>query len=122
MLATLPALTEHGDDRLVGVDRGAAARRGPARRHRDRDPAPPARAPLPLFAGDRSHVYDQLVDRGWRVETSTALCVVVQGGLAALGVLAAGLEVDWAVGITAVTAVGILVLTASGGFLGRATD
>jgi UDP-GlcNAc:undecaprenyl-phosphate GlcNAc-1-phosphate transferase len=64
-----------------------------------------SRARQPLFAGDRSHVYDQLVDRGWRVESSTALCVVVQGALAALGVLAAGLSVLGAVVVAAVAVV-----------------
>ena len=75
----------------------------------------------PLFLGDRSHVYDQLVDRGWRVETSTALCVVVQGALAALGVLAAGLDASWALAVTGGTVVAVTALAATGGFLGRAT-
>ncbi|MGZ6977784.1 MAG: glycosyltransferase family 4 protein [Acidimicrobiia bacterium] len=121
VLATLPALTEHGTTDwsvwiavplIVGLPLAdtaiAVLRRLLARR--------------PLFVGDRSHVYDQLVDRGWRVETSTALCVVVQGALAALGVLAAGLELAWALGITAATIVGVIALAASGGFLGRATE
>ena len=121
VLATLPALTEHGSTSwsiwiatplIIGLPLAdtaiAVLRRLLAHR--------------PLFLGDRSHVYDQLVDRGWRVETSTALCVVLQGGLAALGVLAAGVDVDWALGITAVTAVGVIALAAMGGFLGRATD
>ena len=93
----LPALTEHGTTDwsvwiatplIVGLPLADTAiailRRSLARR--------------PLFLGDRSHVYDQLVDRGWRVETSTAVCVLLQGALAALGVLAAGLDVDWALG------------------------
>ena len=45
----------------------------------------------PLFAGDRSHVYDQLVDRGWTVRGSTVVLVLVQAGFATIGVLAAGL-------------------------------
>ncbi len=121
VLATLPALTQHGTTDwsvwiatplIVGVALAdtviAILRRLLARR--------------PLFTGDRSHVYDQLVDRGWRVETSTALCVVLQGGLAALGVLAAGLEPNWALAITGFTVAALFVLAASGGFLGRATD
>jgi UDP-GlcNAc:undecaprenyl-phosphate/decaprenyl-phosphate GlcNAc-1-phosphate transferase len=120
VLATLPALTEHGTTDwsvwiatplIVGLPLAdtaiAIVRRSLAHR--------------PLFLGDRSHVYDQLVDQGWRVETSTAVCVLVQGVLAALGVLAAGLDVDWALGVTAVSLVGLLVLAATGGFLGRAT-
>jgi UDP-GlcNAc:undecaprenyl-phosphate GlcNAc-1-phosphate transferase len=120
VLATLPALTEHGTTDwsvwvatplIVGLPLAdtaiAIVRRSVARR--------------PLFQGDRSHVYDQLVDQGWRVETSTAVCVLLQGGLAALGVLAAGVSLSWAVAITAVTLVGVLILAATGGFLGRAT-
>jgi UDP-GlcNAc:undecaprenyl-phosphate GlcNAc-1-phosphate transferase len=121
VLATLPALTEHGTadwsiwiavPLIVGVPLADTAiailRRSFARR--------------PLFEGDRSHVYDQLVDLGWRVETSTALCILIQGALAAVGVLAAGVAVDWALGITVVTLIGLVALAATGGFLGRATD
>ncbi len=119
-LATLPALTTHGTTDwsvwigvplIVGLplaDTGIAVlRRSLARQ--------------PLFQGDRSHVYDQLVDQGWRVEASTAMCVVLQGILAALGVLAAGVGVTWAAGILVVTVVAVFVLAATGGFLGRAT-
>ena len=45
---------------------------------------------------------------------------MLQGVLAALGVLAAGLEVDWALGVTGATLVGVVVVAATGGFLGRA--
>lgn len=109
VLATLPALTQDGTTDwsvwiavplLVGLPLADTAITVVRR----------SRARQPLFAGDRSHVYDQLVDRGWRVETSTALCVVAQGALAALGVLAAGLGVVPAIvalglGIVAVGAV-----------------
>jgi len=120
VLATLPALTENGTTDwsvwiatplIVGLPLAdtaiAIVRRSVARR--------------PLFQGDRSHVYDQLVDQGWRVETSTAVCVLLQGVLAAVGVLAAGLAVTWALAITAAALLGVLVLAATGGFLGRAT-
>jgi UDP-GlcNAc:undecaprenyl-phosphate GlcNAc-1-phosphate transferase len=121
VLATLPALTQHGGtdwsvwiavplivalplaDTLIAIVRRALAHR-------------------PILQGDRSHVYDQLVDRGWRVEASTALCVVLQGVLAALGVLAAGLSVRGAVVIGAASVVGVVALAATGGFLGRATE
>jgi UDP-GlcNAc:undecaprenyl-phosphate/decaprenyl-phosphate GlcNAc-1-phosphate transferase len=117
VLATLPALTDTGTSDwsvwiatplIVGLaltDTAIAVLRR-------------SRARLPLFAGDRSHVYDQLVDRGWRVETSTALCVVVQGGLAALGVLAAGLGIVGAAVVAACTVVAVAFLAVSAGFLG----
>ncbi len=120
VLATLPALTQHGGTDwsvwiatplIVGLPLAdtciAILRR--VLEHR------------PLLLGDRSHVYDQLVDRGWPVEASTAACVVLQGALAAAGVLAAGLDVRWALGISAASIVGVVALAATGGFLGRAT-
>jgi UDP-GlcNAc:undecaprenyl-phosphate GlcNAc-1-phosphate transferase len=119
-LATLPALTEHGTTDwsvwlgvplIVGLPLADTAvaiiRRSLARR--------------PLFEGDRSHVYDQLVDQGWRVEAATAIWVVLQGVLAAHGVVAAGRAVSWAAAILAVTVVALFVLAATGGFFGRAT-
>jgi UDP-GlcNAc:undecaprenyl-phosphate GlcNAc-1-phosphate transferase len=116
VLATLPALTQDGTTDwsvwigvplIVGLPLAdtviAVLRRSRARR--------------PLFAGDRSHVYDQLVDRGWRVETSTALCVVVQGVLAALGVLVAGVSVGAAVLVAGLGVLAVAFVATSAGFL-----
>lgn len=71
----------------------------------------------PLFAGDRSHVYDQLVDRGWTVRGSTVVLALAQLGLAAAGVLAAGLG---AAGALICTVCGVLVVgvvVVRGGFV-----
>jgi UDP-GlcNAc:undecaprenyl-phosphate GlcNAc-1-phosphate transferase len=116
VLATLPALTTDGTTDwsvwiatplIVGLPLAdtviAVLRRSRARQ--------------PLFSGDRSHVYDQLVDRGWRVETSTALCVVVQGGLAAIGVLAAGISVGAAVVVAGLGVLAVALVATSAGFL-----
>lgn len=46
------------------------------------------RAHRPLFSGDRSHVYDQLVDRGRSRGEAVLLCIVAQGVVAAIGILA----------------------------------
>ncbi len=121
VLATLPALTARGDTDwsvwiavplIVAVPLADTAiailRRSLARQ--------------PLFRGDRSHVYDQLVDRGWRVESSTAVCILVQGVLAAIGVLAAGLDRNVALIVVGVTLVALLALAVAGGFLRRAAD
>jgi UDP-GlcNAc:undecaprenyl-phosphate GlcNAc-1-phosphate transferase len=119
-LATLPALTEHGTTDwsvwigtplVIGLPLADSAI---AILHRR---VSGARSP----EASRSRLHDQLVDQGWRAEAATAMCVVLQGALAALGVLAAGLAVTWAVAILAVTVVGLFVLAATGGFLGRAT-
>jgi UDP-GlcNAc:undecaprenyl-phosphate GlcNAc-1-phosphate transferase len=47
-----------------------------------------ARAHRPIFSGDRSHVYDQLVDRGQTRGQATLTCIAVQAALVAAGVIA----------------------------------
>jgi UDP-GlcNAc:undecaprenyl-phosphate GlcNAc-1-phosphate transferase len=47
-----------------------------------------ARSRRPLFAGDRSHVYDQLADRGWPVTRIVLTLVAVQGVSAGAGLAA----------------------------------
>ena len=55
------------------------------------------RAGQPLLRGDRGHVYDQLVDRGWPASVAVAACVVAQavltGGGVAIALLAGGTAV-----------------------------
>jgi UDP-GlcNAc:undecaprenyl-phosphate GlcNAc-1-phosphate transferase len=43
----------------------------------------------PIFAGDRSHLYDQLVDRGMSVKKVVVLFYVLAAALATIGVLSA---------------------------------
>lgn len=43
------------------------------------------RARKPLFAGDRGHVYDQLVDRGWSAPRAVVACIVAQAAFVVLG-------------------------------------
>jgi len=45
------------------------------------------RAGLPILAGDRSHVYDQLSDRGWTVFRVVVLCAALQSIAAAIGLV-----------------------------------
>ncbi len=59
----------------------------------------------PLFAGDRGHVYDQLVDRGRSVAASTGWCTLAQVGFTAAGVLVAGLVAPVALLVTLVVVV-----------------
>ena len=47
------------------------------------------RARHPLFHGDRGHVYDQLVDRGWAPTRASLAFSIAELGLAALAVAAA---------------------------------
>jgi UDP-GlcNAc:undecaprenyl-phosphate GlcNAc-1-phosphate transferase len=44
-----------------------------------------ARARRPLLAGDRGHIYDQLVDRGWPVWRVTVTCIAAQVLFSAAG-------------------------------------
>jgi UDP-GlcNAc:undecaprenyl-phosphate GlcNAc-1-phosphate transferase len=61
------------------------------------------RAKRPLFAGDRAHVYDQLVDLGWSQGMATAGCIAAQIALAALAVGVSHLPDVAAVAVTSTT-------------------
>lgn len=69
------------------------------------------RAGRPLLQGDRAHVYDQLVDRGWRAPRATVACAATQAVLVAIGIAASGLEGGPAVAVVA------LVVAATGATL-----
>jgi UDP-GlcNAc:undecaprenyl-phosphate GlcNAc-1-phosphate transferase len=60
------------------------------------------RAGRPLFQGDRGHVYDQLVDRGWSSQMSTLACAASQAGFLALGLAASALPNGAGVALVAV--------------------
>jgi UDP-GlcNAc:undecaprenyl-phosphate GlcNAc-1-phosphate transferase len=79
------------------------------------------RAHRPLFAGDRSHIYDQLLDRGWTVGRVVLAFALGQAalGLAALGVAHAPFAL--AAGAVALGAVALGAAVARGGFLGATT-
>jgi len=64
-----------------------------------------ARAHRPLLLGDRGHIYDQLIDRGWTARGATAACIAAQAALVALGIGIASLGAGAAVALTAVTIV-----------------
>ncbi len=99
-IALLPALSEHSTTRwavwwavpvLVAMPIAdttiAIVRRRRARR--------------PLLSGDRSHVYDQLVDRGMSVGRSTLVCVGAQLGFTTIGVIATEVSPVTALAVTA---------------------
>lgn len=77
------------------------------------------RARRPLFDGDRSHIYDQLIDRGWPIERVVVVSITVQMGLTLVALVAA----SGAPGIAAATmiacALAVLVAVWRGGFLGE---
>lgn len=70
-----------------------------------------------LSAGDRSHVYDQLVHRGWSRNRSVAAYVVAQALLAALAVVAVDLSPGLAGATVGVGALALLGTVAAFGFL-----
>jgi UDP-GlcNAc:undecaprenyl-phosphate GlcNAc-1-phosphate transferase len=76
-----------------------------------------ARAHHPLFGGDRSHLYDQLVDRGRGRGATVLACIAAQAVLAAIGVIATRTPV--AVGATIAIATFLLFGAAlvAGGFV-----
>ena len=59
------------------------------------------RARRPLLQGDRGHIYDQLVDRGWEPVSVVALFIGAQGALVCVGAAIGGLAAGVAIGVTA---------------------
>ncbi|GAH04849.1 unnamed protein product, partial [marine sediment metagenome] len=41
----------------------------------------------PLFVSDRGHIYDQMVDRGIPLKKTVAICYVLAGAYAAIGLV-----------------------------------
>ena len=80
------------------------------------------RAGAPLFAGDRSHVYDQLVDRGLTRPRAVLAMILAQTVLAALGVLVAHLAPVAGVSVAVLSAGILTVLVGRGGFLTPAKE
>lgn len=75
------------------------------------------RARRPLFAGDRSHIYDQLVDRGRTRVQSVVAMIVLQAILTATGVFTANVTASIALPAAAAV-IGMLALVVLlGGFL-----
>ena len=70
-----------------------------------------------LSAGDRSHVYDQLVTRGWSKTRAAAVYVAVQAALVAIAAVAVHLPAGLAAATVAVAAVAMLAAVAALGFL-----
>lgn len=75
------------------------------------------RAGRPLLQGDRSHVYDQLVDRGLTVGRSTLTGIGAQVVASAAGVLAARSQPAIALAVTLVAALVTAVVVTRSGFL-----
>jgi UDP-GlcNAc:undecaprenyl-phosphate/decaprenyl-phosphate GlcNAc-1-phosphate transferase len=68
------------------------------------------RAGRPLFQGDRGHIYDQLVDRGWSSERSTLACAAAQVAFVGLGLAASAMAAGPGVALVAV----VIVVVGSG--------
>jgi UDP-GlcNAc:undecaprenyl-phosphate GlcNAc-1-phosphate transferase len=61
------------------------------------------RAGRPLLAGDRGHVYDQLVDRGWQASAAVAACVLAQAAFTGAGIAVTHLTRSTAIVVAVVT-------------------
>ena len=75
------------------------------------------RSHRPLLQGDRSHVYDQLVDRGLSVGSSTLVGIGVQVVLTGLGLAASQAPPVVAFGVTVATALVLAGIAARAGLL-----
>ena len=61
----------------------------------------------PLLQGDRGHVYDQLVDRGWTTGRAVLACAAAQAALVLVGLAASTMGDTLAVAVVA----GVILLT-----------
>ena len=75
------------------------------------------RARRSVFEGDRGHVYDLLVDRGWTTGRAALACVLAQAVLTVIGVAATYLEAAAAMAVVGAVAVAIIVIGVAGGFV-----
>ncbi len=80
------------------------------------------RAGRPLFGGDRSHVYDQLVDRGQSRSQAVLECIAAQALLTVVGVFAIHLSAPWAIAAATACVAGLVVVAAWGGFISRRSE
>src|SRR5207244_13563497 len=76
-----------------------------------------ARARVSVLAGDRSHVYDQLVERGWSALAAVLALVLLQGALVGMSLVAARLSKVEAAAVVVVWALGLLGVATAAGFL-----
>ena len=75
------------------------------------------RAGNPIFSGDRSHIYDQLCDRGIPAKRVLIIMVLAQLVLALIGVLAARLSSTASVSVMLLSAGILIAITVRAGFL-----
>jgi UDP-GlcNAc:undecaprenyl-phosphate GlcNAc-1-phosphate transferase len=72
----------------------------------------------PMFTGDRSHIYDQLVDRGWSVPGVALVMSAVQAAIVVIVVGVDQMLASWgAVVVLTAILIGVLVLLSRLGFL-----
>jgi UDP-GlcNAc:undecaprenyl-phosphate/decaprenyl-phosphate GlcNAc-1-phosphate transferase len=70
----------------------------------------------PVLAGDRSHVYDQLVDRGWPIVRVLLLCGLVQVAATGAGLLSWHLQAPGAATVFVVCAIAAGIVVWRSGF------
>lgn len=70
-----------------------------------------------LFAGDRSHIYDQLVDGGWSTKRAVGACIFVQALLSAIAVGAIRLSPAAAGAVAGACALALVLAVTALGFL-----
>jgi UDP-GlcNAc:undecaprenyl-phosphate GlcNAc-1-phosphate transferase len=75
------------------------------------------RSRRPLFTGDRSHVYDQLVDRGLTTGSVAIAFAALQGVLTVIGLVTIRLGASWAFASAGVVVIVLLLGAAAGGFV-----
>lgn len=71
----------------------------------------------PMFSGDRSHIYDQLCDRGIPPQGVVLIMVIAQSVLAFLGVIVSNLNGAASVSVMLLSAGILIAITVKAGFL-----
>lgn len=76
----------------------------------------------PMFASDRGHIYDQLVDRSWPPTRATLAFAVTQSVIVVVAVVVAAVDPTAAVAIVGATVAVLVAAVLAGGFLADGPD
>jgi len=67
----------------------------------------------PLFVSDRGHIYDQMIDRGIPLKKTVAICYLLAGGYAVIGLVMSQIRTWYAAGVY------VIVFVVSGLVIGK---
>jgi len=71
----------------------------------------------PLFVSDRGHIYDQMIDRGIPLKRTVAICYVLAGGYAVIGLVMSQIRTWYAAGVYVLVSLISALVVWKGGYL-----